>query len=470
MDDVAIDFLRRLPLFADLPEADLRALHQKTLPMTLQTGAWLMREGEMADALYVVLAGAIEITKRSGGQEVAVAVCGPGEIIGEMALLEQALRSASGRARTDAHLLMIHERAFKQVLSASPTAALSLLRTVSARLRSNEALLRQSEKMATLGTLAAGLAHELNNPAAAVQRSSALLRTTLLEWQNVTSQLDALKCDATQAAVLHSLQAELPGRMAASAKLDALARSDQESELQQWLESADIDQAWELAPTLITFGYDAPILKVLTRSFKKAQLPPVMRWLATSCSVYGLLDEVHTGAQRMSEIVKAVKSYTYLDQAPIQEVDVHEGLENTLVILRHKLKTGIVITRDYAPDLPRIEAYASELNQVWTNLIDNAVDAMHGQGQLTLRTVAQANHVVVEIADNGPGIPPEIQARIFDPFFTTKAPGSGTGLGLHIANNIVQRHNGQMRVASQPGETTFHVTLPIQLKLIQHQL
>ena len=464
MKHTAIDFLRRLPLFADLPEVDLEALHQKALPMTLPAGAWLMREGERADALYVVLGGAIEISRHSGGQAVTVAVCGPGEIIGEMALLEQAPRSASGRAISDSHLLTIHAQAFKQVLSVSPTAALSLLRTVSARLRSNEALLRQSEKMATLGTLAAGLAHELNNPAAAVQRSSALLRATLLEWQRLTSQLDALKCDPTQAATLHALQAELPGRADASAKLDALARSDRESELQDWLEAADIAQAWEVAPTLIAFGYDAPTLKNLTQTFAQTQLPLVMRWLAISCSLYALLNEVHTSAQRMSEIVKAVKAYTYLDQAPIQQIDLHEGLENTLIILQHKLKHGISITRDYAPDLPHIEAYASELNQVWTNLIDNAIDAMHGRGQLTLRTAAEVNQVVVQIADSGPGIPPEIQARIFDPFFTTKAPGSGTGLGLHIANNIVQRHHGQMRVTSQPGATTFHVTLPIQLR------
>jgi len=341
---------------------------------------------------------------------------------------------------------------------------LALLHTFNVRLRSTEAMLRQSEKMASLGTLAAGLAHELNNPAAAVQRSSGQLRDALAEWQTLTGQLDALPLDPRQHEAVHALRDEIVKRVAAPVSLDPLTRSDRESELQEWLERCAIEQAWESAPTLITFGFDARALRDLTKDFARDHLPVVIQWLAASCALYALTDEVRMGAERMSEIVKAVKSYAYLDQAPIQEVDVHEGLENTLVILRHKLQAGVAVTRDYAPDLPRIEAYASELNQVWTNIIDNAVDAMRGQGQLTLRTHPEGNHVVVEIADDGPGIPPEIQARIFDPFFTTKAPGSGTGMGLHIAYNIIQRHYGQIRVTSRPGATWFQVTLPLQLK------
>ncbi len=461
---MSIEFLRRLPLFADLPEADLEALYQKAEPMTLPAGEWLMREGAIGDALYVVLEGAIEITKHSGDQEVVLARRGPGEVIGELALLEQTPRSASGRAIQESRLLNINKQAFKQVLAASPSAALALLSTFNTRLRGTEAMLRQSEKMASLGTLAAGLAHELNNPAAAIQRSSGQLRDALAEWQALMGQLDALRLDPRQHAAVHALRDEIVKRVAAAVKLDPLTRSDQESELQAWLERGGIDQAWELAPTLITFGFDSRTLKTLTQDFARDHLPIVIRWLGTSCTLYALLDEVHTSAQRMAEIVKAVKSYAYLDQAPIQEVDVHEGLENTLVILRHKLKAGITVTREYAADLPHIEAYASELNQVWTNIIDNAVDAMQGQGQLTLHTTPAADHIVVEIGDDGPGIPPEIQAHIFDPFFTTKAPGSGTGLGLHIAYNIVQRHSGQIRVTSRPGATCFQVTLPLQLK------
>jgi len=461
---MSIEFLQRLPLFADLPEADLRALYQRAEPMTLPAGEWLMREGEMGDALYVVLEGGIEISKRSGEQEVTLAVRGPGEVIGEMALLDQTPRSASGRIVQDVSLLKISKEAFRQVLAASPTAALALLNTVNTRLRSTEAMLRQSEKMAALGTLAAGLAHELNNPAAAVQRSSSQLRDAFGAWQRLTSQLDTLSFDPPQVEAIHTLREEVVRRAAAPASLDPLTQSDLESELQDWLESRGVDQAWDLAPTLITYGLDKSALARLAGNLSRDHLSVVIRWLAASCSLFTLMDEVRMGAERLSEIVKAVKAYAYLDQAPIQEVDVHEGLENTLVILRHKLKSGVNVVRDYASDLPRIEAYASELNQVWTNLIDNAVDAMQGQGQLTLRTYRRDDRIVVEIGDDGPGIPPEIQLRIFDPFFTTKPPGSGTGLGLHIVyHSVVDQHRGQIHLASQPGATTFQIVLPIQL-------
>ncbi len=461
---MSLDFLRRLTLFADLPEADLHALVQRAEPVTLPAGEWLMREGEIGDALYAVLEGGIEITKRSGEQEVVLAVRGPGEVIGELALLEQTPRSASGRAVQDTQLLRIGKEAFKQMLAASPSAALALLHTFNTRLRSTEAMLRQTEKMAALGTLAAGLAHELNNPAAAVQRSSGQLRDALTEWQRLTSQVDALPLDSRQDAAVQALRGGSAAHVAAPAKLDPLTLSDQEGELQEWLESSGIDQAWDLAPPLIAYGFDAPTLKRLTQDFARDHFPVVVRWLAASCALYALMDEVRLGAERISEIVKAVKAYTYLDQAPIQQVDVHEGLDNTLVILRHKLKSGITVVRDYAPDLPHIEAYASELNQVWTNLIDNAADAMKGQGRLTLRTYCRDDRVVVEITDDGPGVPLEIQPRIFDLFFTTKPTGSGTGLGLHIAyNSVVNKHRGQITLTSHPGATTFQVVLPIQL-------
>jgi len=461
---VSVEFLRHLSLFADLPEADLQALYQRAEPMTLASGEWLMREGEIGEALFVVLEGGIEITKRSGGQEVVLAVRGPGEVIGEMALLEQTPRTASGRVVQEAHLLRVGKEAFKQVLTASPTAALALLHTINTRLQGTEAMLRQSEKMASLGTLAAGLAHELNNPAAAVGRSSTQLREAMAEWQLLSSQLDALTFEARQLEAVQILKSEIARRIATPAQLDALTRSDLENALQDWLEGEGMDRAWESAPTLIAFGFDTPRLKELTQTFARPQLPIVIQWLAASCSLYTLLDEVRLGADRIAEIVKAVKAYAYLDQAPVQLVDVHEGLENTLVILRHKLKSDILVVRDYAPDLPRIEAYASELNQVWTNLIDNAAEAMQGQGQLSLRTYRRDPQVVVEITDSGPGIPAAIQPRIFDPFFTTKPPGVGAGLGLHIVyTSVVHKHRGQIQLISQPGVTTFKVVLPIQL-------
>ncbi len=461
---MSIEFLRRLPLLAGLSDADLDWLYQKTEPVAFPAGDILMQEGDPAGDLYIIVDGEFEISKRSGPQNIAIAVRAPGEVLGEMALLDHAPRSATVRALRDSRLLKVPQDAFVQLLSSSSTAALAILRTVSQRLRTNEALLRQQEKMAGLGTLAAGLAHELNNPAAAARRGIAQLRDTLADWERWTLALNACALSDDQIARVQKLRATLAERAAAPVDLDPLARGDRESDAQAWLEDRGIDRAWELAPTLVTFGWDADTLQSLADTFADDQLSVIAPWLGVGSSVYALLDEVGRSAERISEIVGAVKSYSFLDQAPVQDVDVHQGLDNTLVILRHKLKQGVRVRRDYGAGLPRIEAYGSELNQVWTNIIDNAIDAMQGQGELTIRTYADDGHVVVEIADNGPGIPPHIQSRIFEPFYTTKPPGVGTGLGLNIAYNVVQRHMGRITVTSQPGETRFQVRLPIHLQ------
>jgi signal transduction histidine kinase len=318
--------------------------------------------------------------------------------------------------------------------------------------------------MAALGTLAAGLAHELNNPAAAVRRSAAQLHDALAEWRRLTLELHALALAGPSPPAADVLQVAAAARPGEPAALDPLALSRQEGELQDWLETQGVEAAWELAPVLAAQGWGREPLARLGEALPAGALPRIARWLAASGLVETLLGEVAAGAGRLSEVVRAVKAYSFLDQAPIQEVDVHAGLEDTLVILRHKLQDGVSVTRVYAPDLPRLEAYGGELNQVWTNIIDNAVDAMQGGGALTLRTQRQGDQVVVEITDSGPGIAPAVQPRIFEPFFTTKPPGAGTGLGLHIAYNIVARHRGSIRVDSRPGTTTFQVTLPIRLK------
>jgi signal transduction histidine kinase len=460
---VTLDELRRVPLFADLSEEDLEQLYRMAETVSIPAGDLVFEEGSLGDALYVVLDGELEVSKRQSGQDVVLAVRRAGEFIGEMSLLEQAPRSASVRTLKESRLLMINQAAFETLLSCSPSAHLTMLRTVTSRLRSTESMLVQSEKMAALGTLAAGLAHELNNPAAAIRRSAAQLSDTLAERERSATELGALT-DPRQIEVVSAMQ-EAVKRTAAPAPSDPLSLSDQESELQEWLEDHGVEQAWEFAPMLVSFGWGTDDLEHLSEHFSSAQLPAVVRWLAAGSSVYGLLEEVVKSAEEISEIVKALKTYSYLDQAPIQEVDIRESLENTLVILRPKIKAGISITRDYADDVPRIEAYGSELNQVWTNIINNAIEAMQGQGELVLRTYTEDGDLVaVEIIDNGPGIPPEAQPRIFEPFFTTKAPGAGTGLGLHIAYNIiVHKHRGQIQVASKPGKTCFRVVLPVQL-------
>lgn len=459
-----LDELRQIPLFADLSEEDLEQLYTMADTVSIPAGQFVLQEGDPGDSLYVVLDGELEVTKRQGSQEVLLALYRPGQFFGEMALLERAPRSASVRTLRESRLLEISQAAFQTLLSCSASAPLRILHTVTSRLRSTESMLIQNEKMAALGTLAAGLAHELNNPAAAIRRSAAQLRDALAERERLAAQLSSFASEPLQNDTFGALQAEAMKHTTAAPLYDPLTLSEQEDELQEWLEDHGVGQAWELAPVLVSFGWDRGGLERLAERCSPTQLPIVVRWLGANSSVYGLLDEVGQSAEAMSEIVKAVKTYSYLDQAPIQEVDVIESLENTLVLLRPKINADISITRDYADDVPRIEAYGSELNQVWTNLIDNAIDAIQGQGELTLRAHSEGDAVTVEIIDSGPGIPREIRQRVFEPFFTTKPPGAGTGLGLHIAYNIVvHKHHGRVQVESRPGETRFRVVLPVRL-------
>lgn len=331
-----------------------------------------------------------------------------------------------------------------------------------------EVMLRQSEKLATLGKLSAGMAHELNNPAAAAQRGAAQLQATFSHLQQTHLRVGELDLSDSQLESLLTLDELAQRRAKRPAELDSLARSDREGELETWLDEQGVENAWAVAPTLVSLGYDHDALDRLVADFSADQFCAVIDWLNDTYTIYSLLEEIGQGAGRISEIVKALKGYTYLDQAPIQSVDIHEGLDSTLVILRSKLKEGITVHREYDANLPHIQARGSELNQVWTNLIDNAIGAMNGQGEITLRTRSDGKWVTVEIEDNGSGIPEENLPHLFEPFFTTKPPGEGTGLGLNISHNIiVQKHQGRIGVTSQPGKTVFEVRLPLDCSPVE---
>lgn len=453
--------LRKSPLFEGLSDQELQQLVDNAKPVSLRAGETLIKQGDPGDSAYVVLKGGFEIQKQSGPSLIKIDVRKPGEIIGEMALLSNSPRSATVIAATDSEALCISQDEFENLLSTSPSAALAVLHWVLARLGQNESLLHQQEKMAALGTMSAGLAHELNNPAAAAQRSASLLRGAPARWLRLTHQLEILAFRENLTDWLNGFMRESTRRFERQVQFETLEKIDLVDQLQTWLETNGIESAWEYAPAMVNFGWNSESLGELEDLpvFKAA-----IQWLGMGSLIVTQLYEIQNTTDRISQIVRAMKSYTYLDQAPLLEVDVHEGLENTLVIMQHKLKQGVTIKRDYAPDLPRIEAYASELNQVWTNIIDNAVDAMDGKGEILLRTYEEKEQVIVEIIDNGPGIPEEICSRIFEPFFTTKPPGQGTGLGLHVTHDIVaNRHHGLIQVKSKPGETIFKVILPLRI-------
>ncbi len=439
---MVLDALRAAPLFAQLPDEDLSRLAAMAQSMTLAPGDLLIREGDPGDALYVVVAGELDVTKRSGGVEIPLNRVGPGTIQGEMSAIEGRPRSASVRAVTGVEVLRIPREALLGVFTAAPESAFAILRVVLNRLRSTESLLREREKLAGLGTLAAGLAHELNNPAAAIRRSVSSLEEAI-------AARDALRPPRSVTELRPADPAPILGPLDRSDRIDELA---------------DLVDDSGLAASLVDAGWTPEQLRDVFAGLGEDEARDGAAWLAQTNTVTSLLAEVKMAADRISEIVGAVKSYAYLDQAPVQRIDVRKGLDDTLVILAHKLKAGVDVMRDYAPDLPEIDAYGSELNQVWTNIIDNAVMAMEGRGALEVRAEpTEEGGVRIAICDNGPGIPPGAQPHLFEPFFTTKEPGVGTGLGLHISHNVVTRHGGQIDVESRPGRTCFLVTLPPHL-------
>lgn len=477
------NFLRHIQLFAGLPDDDLNNLCAMVEDIQLRAGQTLFTEGSPGDTAFVIEEGELEIIKESLGRDVLIVVRKPGEVIGELSLLHDWTRSATVRARTDARLMVITREQMRHLLRTSPTAAEALFNTVLERWRMTEDLLRQNEKMANLGNLTAGVAHELNNPAAAVRRGADQLQAAMRELGDSFVNLGRLNLSVEQQEQVDRLTKRARHQATQPEELDALALSDREQELEDWLEDQGVRGGWALATTLAHLKLDDH-LSWLAENFQAERLAAVVAWLNGNYLTMNLLEELRHGAARISDIVKALKSYTYLDQAPVQQVDIHRGLEDTLLILRHKLKNGISVRRDFSPILPKIEAYGSELNQVWTNLIDNAADALleakTENPTITLRTrvegvatsgdpmqtvsIAVEKWVVVTIEDNGPGIAAENLPRLYEPFFTTKPIGVGTGLGLNITYNIVvHRHRGDLRATSRPGLTRFEVWLPLKL-------
>jgi signal transduction histidine kinase len=462
MDQADLQQVRSAPLFATLTDDQLHCIEQGEI-ITAAAGEVIAMEGQRNVFFHLLLEGELRITRDYDRQSILMAVSKPGNYIGEIPFLLDAAWLSTAHVSKDAKIFRLDEDQFWLMLSNCRGIAREIFRTAAKRMRNAEGYSQQREKLASLGTMAAGLAHELNNPAAAARRAAAHLQDNTERVQALLCQLsNTMHHDNWQHLMGSSVEAT--ARLATAPTLDHLERSDRAEIIANWLEARKVPNAWELAPTFVTAGVDIPWLEILTGKLPATSHASALSWLEARLSLKLLLTQVEQSTARISTLVKAVKSYSYMDQSPMQEIDIHEGLESTLTMLGHKLKNATLV-RSFDHSLPRIMAYGSELNQVWTNLIDNAIHAVNGTGKICIGTCLEDNHLVVEVVDNGPGIPPEVQAHMFEPFFTTKPVGTGTGLGLIISNRIIaDRHDGEIEFTSQPGETRFKVRLPINHK------
>ncbi len=454
--------LRSIDLFDGMTDRQLSELLAGSTEVHVRPGLELFREGEHADFWWVLLDGVVDLVRRIGTEETVVArMDRPGRWAGGFrAWDEQGSYLATGRGATDGRVLRIPAEVLRERIEAWFPLAGHLIEGLYRTARSIEATARQRQSVVALGTLAAGLAHEINNPAAAAVRAVDDLEASSQTLLDSLGQLAAHQVSAEQLTELDKLRQEvtLP-----SAVPDALALADREEDLASWLTRHGVGREWEIAPALAAAGADLDWCERAAAILAGPALEPGLEWLASAFSVAALLAETKESTRRISTLVAAVKSYSQMDRASIQRVDITDGLESTLVMLGHQLRDGVTVVRDYGTDVPPVEAHAGELNQVWTNLIDNAVEAMDGKGTLRLSTRAEQDAVVIEIGDTGPGLPPQVAARAFEPFFTTKETGKGTGLGLDIARRVVvERHGGTIVIDSRPGETVLRVRIPVR--------
>ena len=455
------DEVRAIPLFDGITDEQLRALLAVSEVVEFEPGDVLWQAGAPAESWWVNMSGRIDMLRVAGGEETVVGQFAErGRWAGGFgAWAEHASYFATGRASTTGRVLRVPNTALRDMFAYVPLVG-HLVAGMFTTVRNIEAGVRQRESLVKLGTLSAGLAHELNNPAAATTRAVEALEAQLEDTLSALFALATHGITAQQYTGLDELRRQLLERPVPT---DALAVADLEDELSSWMLRRGLERDWVVAPALAAAGADVEWCDGALELLGIDSVQYGIEWVASTVAVRGLLGEVRESTRRISDLVASVKVYTQMDRGALQSTDVTEGLDSTIAMLAHKLGDGVEVTREYAAGVPMIEAYVGELNQVWTNLIDNAVDAMDGEGVLTVRTRAEDEGVVVEIADTGAGMPPDVVERAFETFFTTKEVGKGTGLGLDIARRIVvERHGGRIGVESQPGATTFVVTLPLR--------
>lgn len=450
--------LLKVPVFADLPDDQIAWFLSQSEDVRLAAGEIYVRQGDPADWMFVILEGQLQWRGEFGGETVVLSGK-PGDVTGVLPFSRMKQFVVTGRAVTEGRLLRFPTSQFPELIQKMPELTKRLVGLLSDRIRETTRIEQQRDRLASLGKLSAGLAHELNNPASAAKRAAGQLRTLLKKIKDASHELGKRDLTPDQKSEIDKMEASFTQDDVVPP--DALTISDLEDQIDSLFRSHGQADLWMLAAALAKRSIRPEVLESLFENLGPDTARAALVRIAASVEVANLVHEIESSTSRISDLVGAIKEYTYMDQAAIQNVDVVKSLETTLTILNHKLKQGVSVQRDYQKVPLLVNSFGSELNQVWTNIIDNAIDAMHGKGELRVRTYRDDGCVVIEIGDNGPGIPSDVKPHIFEPFFTTKRVGEGTGLGLDTVQRIVKKHRGTIQVTSKPGDTCFQIWLPV---------
>jgi signal transduction histidine kinase len=459
--------LRKVPILSSLKDDELHCV-EGVHELHLAPGDVLARQGDAARSFWILLEGELRLTQtQPDGRNLPLTNIEAGNAFGELPLLTHVPILGTIEATRVSHLLQLDEDQFWALMTSCPQVRKAILSNMADRFQKMQSVTVQQEKMASLGTLAAGLMHELNNPGSAARRAASQLRENLMRMHQLSLKFKEIELTKAQRHCMFELQ-----KQAISVKqplrLNSLDQSDAEEALAEWMESAHIENSWKMAPTLVSIGLDAKELERVKNEFDGPMLGEALSWLEALVSSMQLVGTIEESIGRVTDLVKAVKSYAYEGKGQKQTIDINDSIHATLVILGHKLREKeIVLEKNFAPDLPPLHSECTGLNQIWTNLLDNAIDAVSQHGQIRIRTWAEPRptdtsqiDLCISVADNGTGIPLESQPLIFDPFYTTKPVGVGTGIGLGIVQRIVDQYGGVIRFTSEPGNTEFVVRLP----------
>jgi len=450
--------LLKISAFDGLPQDQIEWFLSQTEEIHTKAGQIYVRQGDPADAMFVMVEGQFQWRGEIAGQMIVMPIKA-GEIGGLLPFSRMKQFTVTGIAVTDGRVLRFPASLFPALIQRMPELVQRLVGLMSDRIREVTRLEQQRDRLAALGKLSAGLAHELNNPASAARRAASQLRNTLKKIKDASHDLGRRELSNDQKSEIEALEAYIT--KGDHVPPDPLTASDLEEQIDSLLRSHGHDDLWQLSADLARLEIRPAALEGLFAKLDAGSARAALVRLAALVEIAALINEIENSTSRISDLVLAIKEYTFMDQSPVQNVDIIKSLETTLTILNHKLKKGIIVKRDYQRVPLLVNSFGSELNQVWTNIIDNAIDAMKGKGELSVRTYRQDGCVVVEIADNGPGIPDDIKPHIFEPFFTTKGVGQGTGLGLDTTQRIVKKHQGSVYVDSEPGDTRFVISLPL---------